>query len=53
MVAEIKRDGRVQSGQGESLGSFSPFTMRDARLAALYLVLIDPGMLSRREEAYI
>jgi len=37
---------------GEHLGSLSPFGFSDLRAkASLYLFLLDPGMLSRREES--
>jgi len=49
MVAEVKRDGVLSSSMSSNLGSFAPFTMHSARALLLYLVLIDPGMLSRRE----
>jgi hypothetical protein len=32
-----------------NLGSFNGFSMHQARAMLLYVALIDPGMLSRRE----
>jgi len=49
MVAEVKRDGAVHSSSGSTLGFFEPFRFGDMRAIALYVMLIDPGMLSREE----
>ena len=50
-LAEVRRDGTLHGPEGSVLGSFEPFTFGALRSSlALYLVLLDPGLLSRREE---
>ena len=50
-VAEVRRDGSIQSSLGSNLGALTPFMYGDLRsTASLFLLLIDPGMLSTREE---
>ena len=43
LVAELKRDGTLLSAMGSGLGCFRPFSFKDAKAAALYLALLDPG----------
>ena len=43
--------GEVSSSMGSLLGTFTPFTMHSARSVLLYLTLVDPSMLSRKEAA--
>lgn len=45
-LAEFTRMGEVISNDGLRLGRFEPFTYNDVRTAALYLLFLDPGMLS-------
>jgi len=49
-VAEVDKRGCVSGHSGSYLGQFHPFTYHDMKLLGLYLMLIDPGMLS--ETAY-
>jgi len=51
LVAELKRDGTLLSAMGSGLGCFRPFSFKDAKAAALYLALLDPGMTSAVEES--
>ena len=49
-VAEVDKRGCVSGHSGSYLGQFHPFSYHDMKLLGLYLMLIDPGMLS--ETAY-
>jgi hypothetical protein len=45
-VAEFTNAGEVKGHGGAFLGQFEPFSFRQIQIAALYLTLIDPGMLN-------
>ena len=48
-VAEFDANGNIVGNHGSSLGSFEGFSYEDIRVVALYLMLIDPGMLNEVE----
>lgn len=48
-VAEFEQDGTVVGNHGSGLGKFEGFTYPEIRTVALYLMLIDPGMLNEIE----
>mmetsp|Transcript_24701 Transcript_24701/g.77457 ORF Transcript_24701/g.77457 Transcript_24701/m.77457 type:complete len:239 (-) Transcript_24701:176-892(-) len=48
-VAELRATGEVFGHAGAFLGAFEGYTHGDMRMAALYLMLIDPGMLNETE----
>ena len=48
-VAEFEQDGTVVGNHGSGLGKFEGFTYPEIRTVALYLMLIDPGMLNESE----
>ena len=45
-VAEFTAAGEVKGHDGAYLGQFDPFSFQRIEVAALYLTLIDPGMLN-------
>jgi len=48
-VAEMQGTGEVRGHAGTYLGQFEGFDYHDMRTVALYLLLVDPGMLSEIE----
>jgi len=48
-VCEIRGTGEVFGHSCTYLGQFEPFSYRDMRTIAMYLLLVDPGMLSEIE----
>mmetsp|Transcript_19443 Transcript_19443/g.74646 ORF Transcript_19443/g.74646 Transcript_19443/m.74646 type:complete len:189 (-) Transcript_19443:144-710(-) len=49
-VASMNNAGQIDGENGTYLGQFEGFTYHQMRTVALYLVLLDPGMLSCIEE---
>jgi len=48
-VAEFDNTGSVSGHVGTYLGQFEGFTYRELKIVALYLLLVDPGMLNEVE----
>lgn len=48
-VCEMQRTGEVRGHAGTFIGCFEGFDYHDMRTVALYLLLVDPGMLSEIE----
>mmetsp|Transcript_21837 Transcript_21837/g.33596 ORF Transcript_21837/g.33596 Transcript_21837/m.33596 type:complete len:1371 (+) Transcript_21837:73-4185(+) len=48
-IAELTRSGDIVGNEGTRLGQISPFNFQDFNLAALYMLFLDPGILSNRE----
>ena len=48
-VAEFEASGNVVGNHGSTLGQFEGFSYPEIRTVALYLMLIDPGMLNEVE----
>ena len=48
-VADISAQGTVTGHNGMYMGQFEGFTFHQMKLVALYLMLVDPGMLSKEE----
>jgi hypothetical protein len=47
-VGEVKSTGVVTGHAGSFLGEFEKFEYKHLRVLAIYLMLIDPGMLTER-----
>jgi hypothetical protein len=48
-IAEIDGSGVIVGNHGSKLGEFEGFSYTDLRCVALYLMLVDPGMLNEME----
>lgn len=50
-VAEMASNGTLTGNHGSTLGVVEGFEYHDMRTVALYVMLIDPGMLNEQEDA--